>query len=191
MAVTVRKFIVICSVVAVAVAVTAIVAVTASGDRSASTAGPTQWSAQDARAALHDTFPAAVDTASDDTDKRDGNVLAEARLTDSDGSQWVLAATDKETICASTEGTTTCQPADAVRTGGIFIASVDCAPTSVRVLGLVPAGVTSVSAQGPQTAQARATGRGVVRMTVAHSIDGLALSNGGANPLKLDLQSIC
>ena len=123
----VKRLAVSASLAAVA-AVVAIIAIVALGSShsNASAAGVPQWSAADARATLHQIFPAVADTAPDPAFKTDGNIVAQARLTDANGSSWSVAATDKQTICASSEGTTTCQPVAAVRTGGIFFAAVNC-----------------------------------------------------------------
>ncbi len=164
-------------------AATAIIAVSASGSDG--------WQAEDGRANLEKAFPSSAAVPVDRGVRTDGEVVAQARLTEADGTDWLLSATAREQICASSEQTTTCQPSEAVSAKGVFMAAVDCRTKEASVSGLVPEGVTSVTALGSQTTRAVPSAQGVVHMTIADSFEGLSLSNGATNPMSLDLGVIC
>jgi hypothetical protein len=156
-----------------------------------SASGKDGWSAQDGRDAIHRAFPAAVDSAVDPAMHAYGAVLAQARINEPGGDTLVIAATNKEALCLSADGTTTCQPGDGVAKYGIFFAAIDCGSKTASLTGLVPNGVRTITAHGQQATVIRATGQGVVSASVRGSLQLLSLDNGAINPRALDLRTIC
>jgi hypothetical protein len=98
------------------------------------------------------------------------------------------AVSDDDTdTCFTYEGTTTCQPSDAVAEHGIFVAIVRCSPASAEIHGIVPGDATTITAQGSDApASATAGPDGTVSLTIpgAH-LDGLLLDDGHVAPLVL------
>lgn len=135
--------------------------------------------------ALKRAYPALADTAHGAPAPMGQVAAAAATLKQADGQTVTIAATDLGQFCLETGGTSTCADGEQASENGIYVAEVDCSVPAARVTGVLPKGVSRVTAVGTNSG-AFPSAQGVVVLDVpGASFDGLALSSGKAHPLAL------
>jgi hypothetical protein len=190
MALTVRRFRILLALVTAALAGTAAYVLPASSDPPMTTA--------EAIAAARAAFPPVAATVAGSppvpatlpTRDEDASVVGLGSVTVAELTATLTLTDDAET-CLTIDDASTCQPSEDTAQHGIYLARVTCSPAGTTVYGVVPDGVTEISALGAQEpATAEAGPDGDVTLAFAgDELHGLELDNDQIAPL--DFESNC
>lgn len=142
-------------------------------------------------ASMKNAYPSLQDAAPGAPAPMDQKATASSTLRTADGREVKLTATDSQQFCVEVNGASSCEPGASVAEHGKFLAEVDCAASVAKLTGVVPRGVTRVTARGTGVSSVVPV-NGVVTMEVPGvTFTGLLLDSGKVHPLALDGKSLC